>query len=69
MLVESLMVGSSLDSVEHKQCVRQAGAKARKEGVKAEVAFVDGLKDGASKAAKKKLERIGKTEAWLIVMP
>ena len=69
VLVKSLMTASALDSVEHKQCVRQAGAKARKERVESESEFVKVLMAGSSKAEKKRLERIGETGAWLTAMP
>ena len=60
---------SPLDSIAHKQCVRQAGTKARKERVEAEVEFVEGLASKSSKAVTKRPERMGKTGAWLTVMP
>ena len=51
-LAKSLREGGQLDSVEHKQCVRAAGAKARKERVAAEKVFV-----ALEKAAKAKKDK------------
>jgi len=68
-LVASLMANTPLGSEDHKQCVRKAGAKARKERVESEQAFVKELMVGASKKVKKRLERIGETGAWLSASP
>jgi len=69
VLAKSMNDDSPLDSIAHKQCVRQAGTKARKERIEAEVEFVEGLASKSSKAVTKRLERMGKTGAWLTVMP
>ena len=60
---------SPLDYVAHKQCIQQVGTKARKERVESEVEFVESLPSRSSKVVKKRLERMGKTVAWLTVMP
>ena len=65
----SLLDATKLDSVAHKACVRQAGAKARKERVDGEKKVVRGMMELASKAVKKRLERIGQTGAWLTMIP
>ena len=69
ILAKSLMEGGALDSVSHKQCVRQAGAKTRKERVESEVEFVESLAERSTKAMAKRLGRAGLTGAWLTVMP
>ena len=69
VLVESLLRNTTLDSVEHKQCVRKAGAKARKERLDSELGALAELKVGASKQTKKRLERIGRTGKWLTIPP
>ena len=65
----SLLGNTPLDSVEHKACVRTAGAKARKERLEAEEAAVKGMMVGATKDVIKRLERIGHTGAWLTIPP
>ena len=57
-----------MDSVDHKGCVRMAGAKARKERVDAEKEFVKEMMASSTKAIKKRLERIGETGAWLTML-
>ena len=69
VLVQSLAERSALDGMEHKQCVRDAGRRARKECMAEEAAFVGELKEKASKAVAKRLERIGEAGAWLTVLP
>ncbi|KAL7523721.1 hypothetical protein ACHAWF_002319 [Thalassiosira exigua] len=69
VLVKSLLEGGALDGIEHKQCVRAAGTKARKERTEAEKAKVGEMAGEAGRAVTKRLERIGKTGAWLTVMP
>ena len=69
ILVESLLANADLDSVEHKVCVRKAGAKARKERVDSEKELVKEWMEGASKATKKQLERIGECGAWIVLQP
>ena len=69
VLVASLLDATTLDSEAHKACVRQAGAKARKERVDGEKEVVRGMMALASKAVKKRLERIGQTGAWLTMIP
>ena len=69
VLVASLLGNDNLDSVEHKICVRLAGAKARKERVEGEQAVVKELMEGASKAVQKKLGRIGECGAWIVLQP
>ena len=69
VLVRSLKEGVALDSVLHKQCVRKAGIKARKERCEEEKAFVKSLMEKAPKAVKKRLERMGETGTWLTVTP
>ena len=56
----SLLWNTTLDSVEHKQCVRKAGVKARKERLEAQGA-VTGMMVSALKQTKKRLERTGHT--------
>ena len=69
VLVQSLKSGSDLDLEHHQQTVRKAGAKARKEKIEAEQAFVEKLSASASKAVKKRLERIGQCGNWLTSPP
>ena len=69
MLVQSLIEHGTLDSVGHKQCVRKAGADARKERMVEEKEFMDELKASAPKAVKRRLERFGNTGAWLTAPP
>ena len=69
VLVASLLGNTTLDSVEHKACVRTAGAKARKERVDGEKEAVKGMMVGASRMLKKRLERIGETGAWISMTP
>ena len=69
MLAASLMKNNTLDSVEHKGCVRAAGARARKERVEAELAEVERRMVGASKATQKRLGRIGECGAWVVLQP
>jgi hypothetical protein len=59
VLAASLMKKDTLDLVEHKGCVRAAGARARKERVEAELAEVKRRMVGASKATQKRLGQIG----------
>ncbi|KAL7516855.1 hypothetical protein ACHAWF_000086, partial [Thalassiosira exigua] len=59
----------ALDSVEHNQCVRAAGTKARNERTKTKKAKVGEMVGEAGRAVTKCMERTGKTEAWLTVMP
>ena len=69
VLVTSLLEDTPLDSVEHKACVCLAGATARKERVASEKEVVTEMMGQASKAVKKRLERIGQTGAWLTMIP
>ena len=69
VLAASLMANTPLDLVEHKACVRQAGAKARKERVDDEKEFVAEMAARSGKAVKKRLARIGESGAWLTQMP
>ena len=69
VLVKSLVEHGNLDSTEHKQCVRKAGATARKERMESEEKAVESLKASAPKAVKKRMDRIGKTGAWLTAVP
>jgi hypothetical protein len=69
VLVESLKTGSELDLELHKQCVREAGAEARKRRADAEKAKVEQMKASGSKPVKKRLERIGQCGAWLTTTP
>ena len=68
-LVASLKAGSELDLELHQQTVRKAGAEARKERVDAEKKFLAELMAKASKAEKKRLERIGECGSWLTAVP
>lgn len=54
---------------DHADCVSKAGARVRKERVKAEEYFLELLFDVASKPIRKRLERISMTGAWLAIMP
>lgn len=65
----SLKAGSELDLELHQQTVRKAGAEARKERVDAEKKFLAELMAKASKADKKRLERIGECGSWLTAVP
>ena len=70
VLVASLLRNTTLDSVEHKQCVRKAGAKAQKERLEAEQgAVMEMMMVGASKQVKKRPKRTGKTGKWLTIPP
>ena len=69
VLVASLLRNTTLDFVEHKACVRKAGAKAQKERLEAELGAVTGMIVGAPKQTKKRLERAGKTGKWLTIPP
>jgi len=69
VLVKFLMEGAVLDYVLHKQCVRKVGAEAMKERCEEEKAFIKSLMERAPKAAKKRLEKMGETGAWLTVTP
>ena len=69
VLVQSLIEHGTLDSVGHKQCVRKAGADARKERMLEEKEFLDEMKASAPKAVKRRLERFGNTGAWLTATP
>mmetsp|Transcript_37593 Transcript_37593/g.78738 ORF Transcript_37593/g.78738 Transcript_37593/m.78738 type:complete len:434 (+) Transcript_37593:218-1519(+) len=69
VLGASLLADTPLDSVAHKACVREAGTKARKEKAAKEKAQVDAMKETASKAVTKRLERIGETGLWMTLPP
>ena len=68
-LVDSLLENGDLNLGVHETKVREAGAEARKEKVEGEVAVVKEMISSSSKIVAKRLVRIGKTGAWLTVMP
>jgi hypothetical protein len=69
VLVKSLREAGDLDLVEHQQCAKGAGLRAKKERVELEIAFVDAMKRRVGKKEAKRLERIGETGAWLTAAP
>ena len=67
-LVTSLTQDSRLDAQGHAQCVRQARTKVRKVRVEEETGTVETAVATARPAAKRRLERIGRTGAcWSLV--
>ena len=67
-LVTSLTQDSRLNAQSHVQCVRQASTKARKARVDEETGWVKTAVSEARPAAKRRLERIGRTGAcWSLV--
>ena len=67
-LVTSLTQDSRLDAQGHAQCVRQASTKARKARMEEETGWVKTAVSEARPAAKRRLERIGRTGAcWSLV--
>jgi len=68
-LVASLLANAPLDSVNHRICVRTAGATARKDRIEREMEMVKAMMATSSKVVRKRLERIGDTGAWLTVLP
>ena len=63
------MGNTELNTVAHKQTVREAGAEARKAHEEAEKESLEKQKASASLAVKKRLERIGQCGSWLTVTP
>jgi hypothetical protein len=59
VLVKSLRPGGELDSVEHQECTRRAGRKARKLRIEGEKALVAAQLAAAPKRVQKRLKRIG----------
>jgi hypothetical protein len=69
VLADLLLLNTELDLVSHKQCVRKAGASARKERVDAEKVFVKETMELAPRSVRKRLGRVDETGAWLTVTP
>ena len=68
VLVESLLGNGELNSVGHKDTVREAFAAARKENVGGKIEAVKVMLTAASKVVAKRLGRIGKAGEWLTFM-
>jgi len=69
LLVKALQDGGGFSAEAHRACVREAGNQARQARLKAEAAYLDGLKVSGGRKMAKRLERMGETGAWLSVIP
>jgi hypothetical protein len=69
VLVKSLLEGTALDTEEHKECVREARRKNKKERVEAEKAEVQRQMAAARADVRKRLERIGECGMWITATP
>jgi hypothetical protein len=69
ILVKALHNGGGLSAEAHKVCVREAGNQACKARLKEEETYLDGLKVSGGRRMAKRLERMGKTGAWLSAIP
>ncbi len=69
ILVKALHNGGGLSAEAHKACVWEAGNQARKARLKEEETYLDGLKVSGGRRMAKRLERMGKTGAWLSAIP
>ena len=65
VLVKSLLEGTDLDTVKHKECVKEARPRNRKDRVLAEEAEVTRKMTGARRDVRKWLERVGECGAWI----
>jgi hypothetical protein len=69
LLVASLLNNTALDNEAHAGCVRHAGAAARKDRLADGTSVVEQLSQRGGPKVMKRLERLGKTGAWLTVIP
>ena len=65
MLVKSLLKGMALDTVKHRECVKEAQRKRKKEQVEAKEAGVQRQMAAAKTDVWKRLERNGECGAWI----
>ena len=68
-LVASLLDGTDLEPVTHREQVREASVVARREKVETQLATVERMKVNAPKKVIKRLERIGQCGIWLSIPP
>ena len=69
ILIKALQDGRGLNAKAHKATVKAAGNEARKVRLKDEQDTLNGLKGSDGRKIAKQLERMGKTGAWLSVIP
>jgi hypothetical protein len=69
ILVKALHNGGGLNAKAHKAVVKAAGNAACKARLKGEEENLEGLKSSGGRKVAKCLGRMGKTEAWLSVIP
>ena len=69
VLVKSLLEGTDLDTVEHRECVKEARLKNKKERVEAEEAKVQRQMAAARRNVRKQLEQIGECGTWITATP
>ncbi len=69
ILVKALHDGGGLNAAAHKACVREARNQARKARLKEEETYLNGLKLSGGRKMAKRLDRMGKTGAWLSAIP
>ncbi len=69
ILIKALQDGGGLNAEAHKATVKAAGNEACRARLKGEQDTLDGLKERGGRKIAKRLERMGKTGAWLSVIP
>ncbi len=69
ILIKALQDGGGLNAKAHKAVVKAAGNEAHTARLKEEQVNLDGMKGSGGRKVAKHLERMGKTGAWLSVIP
>jgi hypothetical protein len=69
ILIKALQDGGGLNAEANKAVVKAAGSEARTARLKEEQVNLDGLKESSGRMVAKRLEWMGKTGAWLSIIP